>query len=215
MRIEPYTAVGLIPAVRAIHQRAEIARNLEHLHGLCGFGARLGSALGLPVRLLAIPEGALQGFTDEVEDLDHEDYAAHCAIDIPGPETDIIASWARAYDVHIIAQAKARHPDFPRRFFNVGFVISPSGEIVLRHYKLSPLYPTEHSMTPHDVFDIWVDKYGRTLEAFWPVVETPIGRIGIMMANEGSYPENARGLALNGCEIAYRGAYPHPGVSSG
>ena len=30
------------------------------------------------------------------------------------------------------------------------------------------------------------------------------------MANEGSYPENARGLAMNGCEIAYRGPYPAP-----
>jgi hypothetical protein len=30
------------------------------------------------------------------------------------------------------------------------------------------------------------------------------------MANEGSYPENARGLALNGAEVVYRASYPHP-----
>ena len=30
------------------------------------------------------------------------------------------------------------------------------------------------------------------------------------MANEGSYPENARGLAMNGAEVVYRGPYPHP-----
>jgi predicted amidohydrolase len=30
------------------------------------------------------------------------------------------------------------------------------------------------------------------------------------MANEGSYPENARGLAMNGAEIVYRASYPHP-----
>jgi len=30
------------------------------------------------------------------------------------------------------------------------------------------------------------------------------------MANEGSYPENARGLAMNGAEILYRASYPHP-----
>jgi len=35
------------------------------------------------------------------------------------------------------------------------------------------------------------------------------------MANEASYPENARGLAMNGAEILYRGPYPHPGVSNG
>src|SRR5213082_2240613 len=31
-----------------------------------------------------------------------------------------------------------------------------------------------------------------------------------MMANEGSYPENARALALNGAEVVYRTSYPHP-----
>src|SRR5690606_9138492 len=100
------------------------------------------------------------------------------------------------------------------RYFNVGFVIDPEGEIILRHHKLAPLYPIEHSMTPHDVFDRWVERYGRTLDAFWPVADTSIGRIGIMMANEGSYPENARALAMNGCEIAYRGAIPHVLASS-
>ena len=29
------------------------------------------------------------------------------------------------------------------------------------------------------------------------------------MANEGSYPENARGLAMNGAELVYRVSYPH------
>src|SRR5262249_29488868 len=43
-----------------------------------------------------------------------------------------------------------------------------------------------------------------------PVADTDIGRLGIMMANEGSYPENARGLAMNGAEVVYRAAYPHP-----
>ena len=92
-----------------------------------------------------------------------------------------------------MAQAKARHPRFPDRFFNVGFAIDPQGEIILKHYKLSTLYPVEHSMTPHDVWDQWIELYGRTLDAFFPVVDTEIGRLGVMMANEGSYPgERAR-----------------------
>ena len=56
-----------------------------------------------------------------------------------------------------MAQAKARHEAFPDRFFNVGFAIDPSGEIILKHYKLTTLYPVEHSMTPHDVCDRWVE----------------------------------------------------------
>src|SRR5580704_18671403 len=35
-----------------------------------------------------------------------------------------------------------------------------------------------------------------------------------MMANEGSYPENARALAMNGAEIVYRASYPHPGTGN-
>src|SRR5205814_6585821 len=107
-------------------------------------------------------------------------------------------------------QAKAKHPDLKDRFFNVGFVIDPRGRVVLKHYKVSPLFPVEHSVCPHDVYDWWVGKYGRTLDAFWPVVDTEIGRLGIMMANEVSYPENARALALNGAEVVYRATYPPP-----
>ena len=109
-----------------------------------------------------------------------------------------------------MAQAKARHAAFPDRFFNVGFVIDPQGEIILKHYKLTTLFPVEHSVCPHDVYDWWVELYGRTLDAFFPVVDTEIGRLGVMMANEGSYPENARGLAMNGAEVVYRASYPHP-----
>src|SRR5207302_1070543 len=53
-----------------------------------------------------------------------------------------------------------------------------------------------------------------TLDAFWPVADTEIGRLGIMMANEGSYPENARALALNGAEVVYRASYPHPATGN-
>ena len=213
MNIGPYHAVGLIPTIWGIRNRSEIAKNLEHLAELTNTAVHV-TAMDMPVRLVAIPEGCLQGFNDEALDQDHVDYARNCAIDVPGPETDEIGRWARDLGVYIIAQAKVRHPDFPDRFFNMGFVISPDGEVILKHYKTTPLYPSERSISPHDVFDQWVERYGRTLDAFWPVVETPIGAIGIMMANEGSYPENARGLALNGCEIAYRGAFPHPGAAS-
>lgn len=205
----PYTAVGLIPTVRGVRKRAEIQRNLDHLADLMAAASWL-SSLDLPVRLVAIPEGALQGFTDEVFDLDHATYARETAIDIPGPETRFLGDLAKHWNVFIMAQAKARHDAFPDRFFNVGFAIDPNGDVVLKHHKLATLYPVEHSVTPHDVWDKWIELYGRTLDAFYPVADTEIGRLGVLMANEGSYPENARGLALNGAEVVYRAAYPHP-----
>ncbi len=191
--IAPYTAVGLVTTVRGVRRRDEIRRNLDHVADVMGAASWL-SSLDLPVRLVAIPEGALQGFTDEVFDLDHATYAREVAIDVPGEETDFLAELARHWGV----------------FFNVGFDIDPRGEVVLRHHKLATLYPVEHSVTPHDVWDRWVERYGRTLDAFYPVADTEIGRLGVMMANEGSYPENARGLAMNGAEVVYRASYPHP-----
>src|SRR5262247_1236705 len=190
--IKPYTAVGLIPTVRGIRKREDIKLNLEHLRHLVKAASWL-SSLDLPVRLIAIPEGALQGFNDEVLDLDHVQFARECAIDIPGEETEELGKIARD---------------------NGAFIINPRGKVILRHYKGSPLFPVEHSVCPHDVYDWWVEKYGRTLQAFWPVVDTEIGRLGIMMANEGSYPENARALALNGAEVVYRASYPHPATGN-
>jgi predicted amidohydrolase len=206
---DPYTAVGLIPTVRGVRKREEIHRNLDHISHLIAAASWL-SSLDLPVRLVLLPEGALQGFTDEVFDLDHVFFAREIAIDIPGPETDYLGMLARRWNVFIMGQAKARHEAFPDRFFNVGFAINPQGEVILKHHKLATLYPVEHSMTPHDVWDRWIDLYGRNLDAFFPVADTEIGRLGVLMANEGSYPENARGLAMNGAEVVYRASYPHP-----
>ena len=213
MAIKPYTAVGLIPTVRGIRKREDIMVNIEHLNHLVKAAAWL-SSLDLPVRLIAYPEGALQGFNDEVLDADHVEFANTCCIDVPGPETDELGKIARQYDTYIMAQAKARHPDWKDRYFNVGIILDPQGEVILIHYKVSPLFPVEHSVCPHDVYDWWVEKYGNTLDAFWPVVDTDIGRLGIMMANEGSYPENARALAMNGAEVVYRASYPHPATGN-
>jgi hypothetical protein len=72
--IEPYQALGLVPTMRGIRRREEIQTNLEHLSHPDKTASWL-SSLDLPVRLIAIPEGAPQGFNDEVLDLDHADFA--------------------------------------------------------------------------------------------------------------------------------------------
>src|SRR2546423_6024237 len=101
--IKPYTAVGLIPTVRGIRKRADIMENVEHLRHLVKAASWL-SSLDLPVRLIAIPEGALQGFNDEVLDLDHVEFARECAIDIPGEETQALGELAGQYGAYVMAQ---------------------------------------------------------------------------------------------------------------
>jgi beta-ureidopropionase len=100
--IEPYDAVGLISTFWGIRKRADIAKNIEHIESLSK-AAFWMTSLDIPVRLLAIPEGALQGFNDEVLDVDHADFARDCAIDIPGRETERLGKLARTYNVFIMA----------------------------------------------------------------------------------------------------------------
>ncbi|MER7023625.1 MULTISPECIES: nitrilase-related carbon-nitrogen hydrolase [Streptomyces] len=212
--IKPYGVVGLIPTVWNAESRDDVKKNIDLLLELAK-GAVWLSSLDVPVRLLVLPEGALQGFTDEIHDMPTREYAQSAAIDIPGPETDILARFAREQDLFILGQAKARHPDWPELFFNVGFLINPAGEIVLKHYKMSALLPVERSVSPHDLYDWWIEKYGRELQSFWPVADTEIGRIGVMMAMEGNFPENGRGLAMNGAEVVYRASLPVPMTANG
>src|ERR1700686_2392900 len=103
----------------------------------------------------------MMGFNDDVLDVDHADYANTCCIDIPrpetdevgndevfdvdhadyptsccprprGPETDEVGKLARQWNVYIMAQAKARHKDWKDRFFNIGFILDPDGNIILQ-----------------------------------------------------------------------------------
>ena len=59
--VEPYQAIGLVPTMWGIRRREDIRRNIEHLDHLVTASTWLGG-LDLPVRLVAVPEGALQLF---------------------------------------------------------------------------------------------------------------------------------------------------------
>ena len=122
--IHPYNAVGLIPNMWGIRRRQDMQKNLEHLHSLTKAACWLTN-LDIPVRLVAIPEGALQGFNDL--DVDHADFAHNCAIDIPGPETEELAKIAKEFDVYLMAQAKARHEDWPDLSSTSGSYSIPTG----------------------------------------------------------------------------------------
>jgi predicted amidohydrolase len=212
-RIEKYTAVGLSPTVWGAEQRGDIRKNLDHIHDNLAAATWL-SSVDLPVKLAVIPEGALQGFTDEVMDMNHAEYREEIAIDIPGEETETLGEYAREFDVYIVASAKEKAPEYPEKFFNTAFVIDPDGEVIMKHRKLTPLLPVERSVSPHDVWDDWVEEHGDDLDDLYPVVDTDIGRIGVCLAIEGAYPEYVRGLAMNGAEVVCRISCPEPLVAN-
>jgi len=119
--VKPYTAVGLIPTVRGIRKRSDIAANLEHITHMVKAAAWL-SSLDLPVPAIALPEGALQGFNDEVLDLDHASFARDCAIDITRSRDRRPGCYPRATTtLYVMAQAKAHPSRLARSFLQCRF----------------------------------------------------------------------------------------------
>ena len=202
--VAPYMAVGLSTVVHGIGSRKDIERNLRIVEdGIHAAVSIIG--INMPVKLIALAEGALTGFTDEIFDVPHVVAARELFIDIPGPETDRLAALARLYETYVVVQCKARWPEIiADRYFNTVFVLSPAGEIVHRAAK-NHLWCRERSCTPHDVYDRWVEVFGDGIEAFYPVLHTDdIGNLGTICCSDGEYPEALRALALNGAEIVYR-----------
>ena len=135
--------------------------------------------INMPVKMIALAEGALTGFTDEIFDLPHKLAANELFIEIPGEETEWLGRLAKLYDTYIIGQCKARWPEvMADRFFNTLFIIDPSGSVVHKAPK-NHIWCRERSCTPHDIYDRWVELFGDGIEAFYPVLKTEdIGNIG-------------------------------------
>jgi len=202
--IAPYLAVGLSTVVHGVGSRKDIARNLRIIEDGIHAGISI-IGINMPVKVVALAEGALTGFTDEAFDIPHVIAARELFIDLPGEETEALGRLARHYETYIVGQCKARWPEIMAdRYFNTLFVISPQGEVVHKSAK-NHLWCREHSCTPHDVLDRWTEVFGDGIDAFYPVLRTPdIGNIGTICCSDGEYPEAVRALAFNGAEVVYR-----------
>ncbi|MEJ8567026.1 nitrilase-related carbon-nitrogen hydrolase [Elongatibacter sediminis] len=202
--IAPYIAIGLSTVVYGIAERKHIKHNLETIEDAIHAAVSMVS-INCPVKLIALTEGALTGFTDEIFDIPHTLAARELFIDIPGEETEQLGKLAKMYDTYIVAQCKARWPEIMEdRFFNTLFVIGPTGEVVHKAAK-NHIWCRERSCMPHDVYDRWVEHFGSGPEAFYPVLKTDdIGNIGTICCSDGEYPEAVRALTFNGAEVVYR-----------
>jgi beta-ureidopropionase len=128
--VAPYLAVGLSTVVHGIGSRRDIDRNLRIIEDAVHAAVSI-IGINLPIKLVALAEGALTGFTDEIFDIPHAIAAEELFIDIPGPEVEQLAELARLYETYLVVQCKARWPEvLPGRFFNTLFVLSPAGELV-------------------------------------------------------------------------------------
>jgi predicted amidohydrolase len=218
--VDPYAVVALSPRVVTIKTRADAVENTKRICELMDPTCMVAATEGAPVRLVVLPEMAIQGMPMDFLAGNREAHERF-AMEIPGPETEILGEKAKQLDAYIAAELlMVRDPDFPDHLFNVAFLVSPQGEVIYKRYKAtSDAYEggALGTTNPHDLWDEWVEKKGNgnVLDAIYPVAKTEIGNIGYIICHEGAYPEIARGLAMNGAEIIIRATLIEPQVGQG
>jgi predicted amidohydrolase len=117
------------------------------------------------------------------------DSAAHCralAEPLDGRFVQAMAGLARHHGVHI-ASGITELDTASGRAFNSGVLLDPRGDIAI-HYQKQFLATHDHN---------WFDVGVRGC----PVVETELGRIGLLICFDGRIPEITRLLALQGAEV--------------
>lgn len=147
---------------------------------------------GTPVRLVVLPEYL---FTSYPGRIGISDYADRVAFDMDGGEYAALGALAAAQNIYLAVNAYERDPHFPGLYFQACVVLAPSGDVALRYRRLNSMF----APTPHDVWDRYLDIYGR--DGVFPVADTEIGRIAAIASEEILYPEIARAHALRGAEI--------------
>jgi predicted amidohydrolase len=168
-----------------------------------------------PVKLVAFPEDFLQGYTMRAN-LDV--HVQEIGITIPGPETDKLAALAKKMGIYLYGVALEVLPQWPDRIFNCGFIIDPNGEIIHKFHKFSPAIHYEITTSPFEVLDEYLEVFGQgksMLQTLFPVSDTPLGKIGTIICNDGYHPEYFRAVQVNGAEVIIRPALAEPGVSKG
>ncbi|MFZ7089398.1 nitrilase-related carbon-nitrogen hydrolase [Curtobacterium sp. RRHDQ10] len=218
---EPYTVVALSPLQIPIIEPEDALANTKRIIGFMRTAVGMAATEGHPVKLVVIPEMAIQGMHMAFKAGDR-DMEKKFARTIPGPETDELAEAARELHTYIAGELYlVADDDFPDRYFNVAFMLDPNGELVYRRAKATSdgfEGGTLGTTNPHDLWDEWIVKKGggRVMDAIYPVAKTPdIGNIGYVICHEGSYPEIARGLAMNGAEVIIRATLIEPQTMNG
>jgi predicted amidohydrolase len=187
-----YAATVLQPSTLAIGdagivRRGRLRSNAEHYAGLI---RRIAAAEAS--RIFVLPQFAMQGSLGGLD-------AQGCigaSIDIPGPETDVLASAARDAGVYVAGASCERHMAFPGRYFQTGFLIGPDGALAMIARKL---YAMTRKTRPGDVLDTYLEVFGA--DSLFPVAQTPLGRIGLVVGGDLNWPEVPRCLALRGAEL--------------
>jgi predicted amidohydrolase len=173
--------------------RGRMMRAIDHCGELIAGSKQFAATFsGDPVRLVVLPEYFLTGFPMGESVAQWQEKACIRPL---GPEYEALAGLAQKQSVWLSGNAYELDEYFPGLYFQTSFIISDSGETVLRYRRLVSMF----APTPHDVLDAYLDRYGA--DALFPVADTPLGRLACVASEEILYPEISRALALRGAEV--------------
>ena len=155
------------------------AATLEQLAGRV-HGAR---AIVPHAQLLVLPELHLSA--PPLPMAPEDGYAERVAVEIPGPLTERLGQIAADHDVWIVA-GSVYERGHDGAIHNTAPVISPAGELVAAYRKVFTWQPHEACVPGEEfvTFDV-----------------PDLGRIGLAICYDGSFPESFRQLARMGAEL--------------
>lgn len=177
----------------AVHPIAVAAVNMNAVHdkaaNLRKIDLFIDEAAERGVGLILFPEQVLQGCIWSLSHkLTAEEWLSHhrAAEPIPGPSTDWFTERALRYNAVIAFGMTERQLIGGReRLFNACPVIGPQGLIGV-YRKVHLVGDEVHLFQPGDC---------------WPVFDTPIGKLGVLICYDSQFPEAARSLVIGGAQI--------------
>jgi predicted amidohydrolase len=103
---------------------------------------------------------------------------------VPGPSTKYFGELAAKHKLHIVTCVYENDNDV---IYNTAALLGPDGKLIGKYRKVClPHSEIENGVTPGSEY---------------PVFETSLGKIGLMICYDGFFPEVARELTNNGAEI--------------
>ena len=103
---------------------------------------------------------------------------------VPGPSTQYFGDLAKQYHLHIVLSLYERSAHL---IYNTAVLMGPDGQLIGKYRKVSlPPGEAAKGIAPGKDF---------------PVFDTAIGKVGMMVCYDGFFPEVARELTKNGAEI--------------
>ena len=112
---------------------------------------------------------------------------------IPGPSTEYFGQLAKTHHLHLVVGLVERDG---RLIYNTAVLLGPDGALIGKYRKVTlPRAEIEAGITPGTEY---------------PVFDTKLGRVAMMICYDGFFPEPARQLSARGAEII---AFPVAGCN--